>query len=69
MTLWQRFRTAFALLVFAALFVGIADMYLSFDAIPWLWSPKFAIPVFTLAWLIAPAVNRILPWKRAKDPA
>jgi hypothetical protein len=67
MKLWDRFRTALALLVLVTFGVAIADMFFSFSAIPWIGSPKFVLPVFTLAWLLAPAISRVFPWKRTKE--
>lgn len=66
MKLWDRFKTAFALLVIVAFCIAIADMFFSFDAVQWLGSPMFALPVLAVVWLVAPAVNRALQWKKGE---
>ncbi len=59
----QRFAWAFGFLVLTASVIGIAGMLLGLDVQKLLFSAWFALPVFAVAWLVAPWVSTRVPFK------
>lgn len=63
MEFFYRFKYAFGLLVLTVFICGITDMFLALDIGQLLFSPWFGIPVFAVAWLLAPWISSKIAFK------
>ena len=63
MSHWARIRFAFMLTVVIVGIVMISDMFFAFHLENSLFAPYVVVPVFVVAYLIAPLIQKRLPYK------
>lgn len=63
MSLGNRFKTSFALVVLCIFLLSICDMLFSIGLVSKMLSPWLIVPAFGVAWLLAPVVASRFPLK------
>jgi hypothetical protein len=64
LSMWKRAFGAFLILVAAVGILSVADMILRMGIGDFIYSFKFAVPAYALAFFLAPTVMRVLPLRR-----